>query len=85
MGKETEGHLIPVGRQLREELNKYGEHVTPSTMIDPAEGRLWKKNSSGRFREITVNSRKVLIALDHYREQVESTRRRCRESREEKL
>jgi len=84
MDKETEDRLIPIGRQLREELNRYGEHVTPSTLIDPLEGRIWKKNPSGSYREITVDSRKVLVALEHYRGLVEATRRRCSESRKER-
>ena len=85
MDEEYSGRLIPVGRQMREELNRCGEHVPPSALIDPVEGRIWKKEPSGSIREITVDSRKVLNTIENYWRSVEATRERCSESRKERL
>jgi hypothetical protein len=85
MDNEYPENLVPVARRLRDELNKYGEHVTPSALIDPVEGRIWKRFPSGSLTEITVDSKKVLLALEHYRSLVEETRKRCSESRKERI
>ncbi|WP_048149293.1 hypothetical protein [Methanolacinia paynteri] len=85
MDDEYPENLVSVGRRLRDELNKCGEHVTPSTRIDPVEGRIWKKFPSGNLREITVDSKKVLLAVENYRNLVESTRKKCSESRKERI
>lgn len=85
MDRESPERLVPVGRQLREELNRCGEHVPSSAMIDPGEGRVWKKTPTGSYREITVDRRKVLNTIEHYMKSVEATRKRCSESRKERL
>ncbi|WP_421909817.1 hypothetical protein [Methanolacinia petrolearia] len=85
MDDEYPENLVPVGRRLRDELNKCGEHVTPSALIDPVDGRIWKKFPSGSLREITVDSKKVLLAVENYRNLVESTRKKCCESRKERI
>jgi hypothetical protein len=65
MDEEFQERLVPVGRRLREELNRYGEHVTHPALIDPVKGRIWKKNPTGALREVTVDSKKVLLALEY--------------------
>jgi hypothetical protein len=85
MDKDYTERLIPVGRQLREELNRRGEHVPSSAMIDPSEGRVWRKDPSGGLQELKADRRRVLSTLEHYNKSVETTRRRCSESRKERL
>jgi hypothetical protein len=85
MDEEFQERLVPVGRRLREELNRYGEHVTHPALIDPVKGRIWKKNPSGTLREVTTDSKKVLLALQYYRNLIETTRKKCNESRKERI
>ena len=85
MDEEFQERLVPVGRRLREELNRYGEHVTHPALIDPVKGRIWKKNPSGALREVTVDSKKVLLALEYYHDLIEATRKKCSESRKERI
>ena len=85
MDREYEERLVPVGRQLKEALNRCGERVPSSAMIDLMGGRIWKKSPSGSFQEVTVDSKKVLNTIEHYQRSIETTRQRCSESRKERL
>lgn len=85
MDREYEERLRPVGRLLREELNRCGEHVPASAMVDAEEGTVWKKNPSGTYLDITVNRKRVLYTLESYRNSIESTRQKCRESRKNRF
>ena len=85
MDKEFQERLVPVGKQLREELNRCGEHVTHPALIDPVKGTIWKKNPSGTLREVTTDSKKVLTTMEHYRNLVETTRKKCSESRKDRI
>ncbi|MBN1431282.1 MAG: hypothetical protein JW931_00755 [Methanomicrobiaceae archaeon] len=85
MDREYEESLLPVGRQLKEALNRSGERVPSSAMFDPIDGRIWKKSPSGRFQEVTVDRKKVLNTIEHYQRSIEATRQRCSESRKERL
>ena len=85
MEETDERDFRPVGRLLREQLNRCGEHVPASSVIDMEKGRVYRKSPSGKYQDITVDSKKVLYTVERYLESIEATRSKCSEARKNRI